>query len=275
MKCRFCNGERFVGHQVCHMDILVDGSGAFLDNMPSGAAASIYESNTPFGPFQCCGCGAVYGELEDGQIEESGPIEGWKWPEAGPDGMDATGLIALTLIRERPCEDEIWANDLFVLVEKKAFQQSTSHFEATEKFVMQTLRSRIQAWLSTPDGWKSSCCASRDFNWGDLINNLPSARIQVFFTREDAGGYVILDSACVRVSQDELLAPRDVPASLVLEYRDGGSRIYDAVVDFQDGAVYCSRQFNAAEVSAGYIQMADGSRLECDPENAFLCLSEA
>ncbi len=59
MKCRFCNGERFVGHQVCHMDVLVDGSGAFLDNMPSGAAASIYESNTPFGPFQCCGCGAV------------------------------------------------------------------------------------------------------------------------------------------------------------------------------------------------------------------------
>ena len=60
MKCRFCDGQVFVGHQVCHLDILVDDSGAFLDNMPGGAEASIYESNTPFGPFQCCGCGAVY-----------------------------------------------------------------------------------------------------------------------------------------------------------------------------------------------------------------------
>lgn len=65
MKCRFCDGQVFVGHQVCHLDILVDDSGAFLDNMPGGAEASIYESNTPFGPFQCCGCGAVYDELKD------------------------------------------------------------------------------------------------------------------------------------------------------------------------------------------------------------------
>lgn len=40
MKCRFCDGQVFVGHQVCHLDILVDDSGAFLDNMPGGAEAS-------------------------------------------------------------------------------------------------------------------------------------------------------------------------------------------------------------------------------------------
>ena len=102
MKCRFCDGQVFVGHQVCHLDILVDDSGVFLDNMPGGAEASIYESNTPFGPFRCCGCGAVYDELKDGQKETSGPIEGWKWPGDSPEDADIKGLIALTLIRERP-----------------------------------------------------------------------------------------------------------------------------------------------------------------------------
>lgn len=166
MKCRFCDGQVFVGHQVCHLDILVDDSGAFLDNMPGGAEASIYESNTPFGPFQCCGCGAVYDELKDGQKETSGPIEGWKWPGDSPEDADIKGFIVLTMIRERPCENEIWADNLFVLVEKEAFQESNSQFVSTETFVMQTLRSRVQTWLATPDGWRSNCCASRDYNWG-------------------------------------------------------------------------------------------------------------
>ena len=30
MKCRFCDGQVFVGHQVCHLDILVDDSVYFL-----------------------------------------------------------------------------------------------------------------------------------------------------------------------------------------------------------------------------------------------------
>ena len=204
MKCRFCDGQVFVGHQVCHLDILVDDSGAFLDNMPGGAEASIYESNTPFGPFQCCGCGAVYDELKDGQKETSGPIEGWKWPGDSPEDADIKGLIVLTMIRERPCENEIWADNLFVLIEKEAFQESNSQFVSTETFVMQTLRSRVQTWLATPDGWRSNCCASRDYNWGDLINDLPSEHIQVFFTRDEAKDYDILDSVSVRVAQDEL-----------------------------------------------------------------------
>lgn len=274
MKCRFCDGQVFVGHQVCHLDILVDDSGAFLDNMPGGAEASIYESDPPFGPFQCCGCGAVYDELKEGQEESSGPIEGWKWLGDGPEDADINGLIALTLIRERPCENEIWANELFVLIEKEAFQESSSKFVPAEKFVMQTLRSRIQAWLATPDGWRNNCCASRDYNWGDLINDLPSAPIRVFFTFEEVKGYDLLDSVSVRVDQDELLAPDDVPASLVLIYKDGHTDTFDAVVDFQDGNIFCNNSFKEAEVAEGYIQTANDSRLNCDPENAFLSIAE-
>ena len=275
MKCRFCDGQVFVGHQVCHLDILVDDSGAFLDNMPGGTEASIYESDTPFGPFQCCSCGAVYDELKEGQEESSGPIEGWKWPGDSPEYADIKGLIALTLIRERPCENEIWANELFVLVEKAAFQESGTKFVSTEQFVMQTLRSRIQAWLATPDGWRNNCCASRDYNWGDLINGLPSEHIRVFFTIEEVKGYDLLDSVIVRVNQDELLAPDDVPASLVLVYKDGHTDTFDAVVDFQDGNIFCNNSFKETEVAEGYIQIANGSRLNCDPENAFLSIAEA
>lgn len=101
---------------------------------------------------------------------------------------------------------------------------------------MQTLRSRVQTWLATPDGWRSNCCASRDYNWGDLINDLPSEHIQVFFTRDEAKDYDILDSVSVRVAQDELLAPDNVPASLVLVYRDGHTDILGVVVVFRTGA---------------------------------------
>ena len=33
MKCPFCNGNEFTAHQVCHMDILVDGDNMFLANI--------------------------------------------------------------------------------------------------------------------------------------------------------------------------------------------------------------------------------------------------
>ena len=79
MNCKYCGSERFVGHQIVRMDVLVCGaSGNFLDNMPGGAEASIYDSETPYGPFQCCGCGAEYDELQEGTEPSSGPVKGWE-----------------------------------------------------------------------------------------------------------------------------------------------------------------------------------------------------
>lgn len=51
MKCRFCDGQVFVGHQVCHLDILVDDSGAFLDNMPGGAEHPSMKATHPLDHF--------------------------------------------------------------------------------------------------------------------------------------------------------------------------------------------------------------------------------
>lgn len=76
--------------------------------------------------FGAAAAGAVYDELKDGQKETSGPIEGWKWPGDSPEDADIKGLIALTLIRERPCENEIWADNLFVLIEKEGHSRKAT-----------------------------------------------------------------------------------------------------------------------------------------------------
>ena len=60
MKCKFCGGSEFVGHQRCYMDVLVDENGDFLANLSGGADANIYEAEQPYGPFVCRRCGAEY-----------------------------------------------------------------------------------------------------------------------------------------------------------------------------------------------------------------------
>lgn len=77
MKCKHCGGEEFVAHQMCRMDVLVDGSGTFIANVHENPAIDIYDSERPYGPFQCTGCGAEYEEL-DGSDSTSGPIPNWK-----------------------------------------------------------------------------------------------------------------------------------------------------------------------------------------------------
>ena len=77
MKCMFCSGEIFSAHQVCRLDIKVDGENMFLGSLSGDTAADIYDSEKPYGPYRCQGCGAEYDVLRDGEIPTSGPIPGW------------------------------------------------------------------------------------------------------------------------------------------------------------------------------------------------------
>jgi len=65
-KCK-CGCEKFYAHQVCRVDIVVDGDNSFLDNLISDKELgdSVYDSGTPYGPYTCTECGTVYSELED------------------------------------------------------------------------------------------------------------------------------------------------------------------------------------------------------------------
>lgn len=79
MKCKCCGGEQFVAHQEVRMEILVDGNGSYKAGIHKDISYDIYDSGNPYGPFQCCGCGAEYEELADGEEPICGPVEDWHW----------------------------------------------------------------------------------------------------------------------------------------------------------------------------------------------------
>ena len=68
MECTHCGNKEFNAHQVCRMDVVVDGDNNWVSN-PGGAdsAASIYDSENPFGPYTCTDCGKEYDELQDNE----------------------------------------------------------------------------------------------------------------------------------------------------------------------------------------------------------------
>lgn len=74
MQCRICGKEEFVGHQVIRALVICDGDGGFLSNMTDGLSASIYDSEKPYGPFECNYCGAEYEDLTEGAAMISGPV---------------------------------------------------------------------------------------------------------------------------------------------------------------------------------------------------------
>lgn len=58
MKC-VCGCNRFIGHQVVRMDVIVNGNNDFEEQL------EIYDSETPYGPYTCTNCGKEYDELKE------------------------------------------------------------------------------------------------------------------------------------------------------------------------------------------------------------------
>jgi rubredoxin len=54
-----CGNTRFMAHQLCRHDVVVDGSNNFERD------DGIYDSETPYGPYQCTQCNAEYDELNE------------------------------------------------------------------------------------------------------------------------------------------------------------------------------------------------------------------
>ena len=60
-----CGNTRFHAHQRVYMDILVDANNNFTDNETKDATSSIYDAETPYGPYTCTKCGRSYESLEE------------------------------------------------------------------------------------------------------------------------------------------------------------------------------------------------------------------
>lgn len=82
MKCFFCGGESFAAHERVYLDIIVDGMGMFERNFLESVEESIYEHESPYGPFECQLCGAVYESLNEmaGNILSGLPPIDWNQP---------------------------------------------------------------------------------------------------------------------------------------------------------------------------------------------------
>lgn len=66
-----CGNNRFYARQVCRLDIIVDGSNNFQGNAHDGSAeASIYDSETPYGPYECTKCGKTCDDLKELEEDE-------------------------------------------------------------------------------------------------------------------------------------------------------------------------------------------------------------
>lgn len=62
--CPKCKSTEFSAHQLCRMDVIVNGDNIFERNFSENAAADIYDAETPYGPYECMTCGAEYDDLE-------------------------------------------------------------------------------------------------------------------------------------------------------------------------------------------------------------------
>ncbi|MCC2255549.1 hypothetical protein LKD70_14185 [Ruminococcus sp. CLA-AA-H200] len=65
MKKCVCGNTTFYAHQVCRLDIVVDGDNEFVRNAFATADASIYDSGNPYGPYTCTSCNREYGDWDD------------------------------------------------------------------------------------------------------------------------------------------------------------------------------------------------------------------
>jgi len=55
--CPYCGGKEFIGQQKISHSVIVDAEGNWVkDN-------SVYDSEDPFGPFECSNCGELFDEL--------------------------------------------------------------------------------------------------------------------------------------------------------------------------------------------------------------------
>ena len=71
-KCE-CGSTEFRAHQIVRMDVIVDGDNQWEENLTQDAAASIYDAETPYGPYTCRNCGRVYNSLDELPDSECDP----------------------------------------------------------------------------------------------------------------------------------------------------------------------------------------------------------
>ena len=180
-------------------------------------------------------------------------------------------LVAVTLVRNRLEEGEQFVSNLFLLVDgAELLEASSSGTAAADAYVEQVLRTRIQQWLTTQEGWSANCDASLDFNWGDFAIQLPLPAFDIYLDVNDVFGYKVSTFVDISVAQDERLAPTKVPGMWVLS-RDGIEIARQSVtIDFHYGSLDLpNKMTDMLSTDTCVVQLQNGTVLPCDPEEEF------
>lgn len=170
-------------------------------------------------------------------------------------------------------EDEVWCDNIFVLVGREVYETKLSCFDkqaALEELAKEQLRSAAEKFLASRKGWFEICRSSMDFNWGNLANCYPLEEEGIFTDPEDVYVYEKAPfTATLHVEQDELLAPTEVPATWYVRRVNGSTGCEDAKVDMTEGKVYRTYGYATRHDDECWVVLPNGDKIPCDPECHF------
>lgn len=199
-------------------------------------------------------------------------LDGLPHPDREPSQAETT-LVAVSMLRERACENEQYDNYFSIRMEKAAVEEADAN--GTLSYLVEgELRKRIRSKLASDAGWSIVKEACLDFNWGDftMLSDEFCESLGVFSIAT-----LTTHTCIVKVNQDELLAPIAVSVILNHHYKNESGEIqecsHDALLDMTDGSIRCDGFIE--DTCSGdhvFIMFENGDTVDCDPEENFLRL---
>ena len=178
--------------------------------------------------------------------------------DASEDTQESKSYVPITVIRNRECEREQWADTLYL-----ELRSGESVLDGSE--AERLLRSRIQKYLTTKEGWNSNRQSCRDYNWGDFFMDMPLSQFGIVgsedvYSAGDHANVKLLPYETISVNQDELLAPDQVQAILYLYDASGGllAAPYGVLVNFQSGEITIPPEIETPALESAFSRYARG-----------------
>ena len=187
--------------------------------------------------------------------------------------------VPIVLIRNRPSENEQWADTFYMKVNPHASKLANFDPESY-------LRDLIGKWMTTKAGWAANVRSCMDFNWGDFVCEFPfdEDEFNLFWNLPNGRRYEILPTQTISVDQDEHLAPSEVMCYMLL-FKDGDENaIFSgwSQVDLQTGEVTPNSEPDDQTIRSavrgvimfpyGWEPGGDSTSLELDPDEDYMRL---
>lgn len=148
---------------------------------------------------------------------------------------------------------------------KKTFymRQDNKEGQGFRKKAISELYGKIEAYLSTPEGWAMNCKAGYNFTWRDLLDGCLSNVPGLSF--EAPVGVTLFYELDLTVAEEKL-APKRVKGEYHgVKMPDAGDLIFPCEVDFTNGRITTLENIdpNCEQISSAYV-VANGNAFPCE-----------